>query len=192
LTKDKTYIIDLESEDFDPFLRLLDRGKQVAEDDDTGGKLNARIVYTAKQTGEHEVVAITLDGQGGRFKLKIREYALKGEKTPREVGAGGLVIDDGINLADQTNFGKLARRYSIAVKAGKTYTIDMQSADLDSYLYVFDNHSRLIAQADDVDGGDLNAHIRFRADSDSVIHIVTTSYEGNDTGRFTLKVRQTD
>ena len=47
LQKGKTYQIDmisLDGKQFDTFLRLEDaKGKQVAEDDDSGGDLNARI-----------------------------------------------------------------------------------------------------------------------------------------------------
>src|SRR6516164_8716768 len=46
LRKDKTYVIDLGSADFDAYLRLLDdKGKQLAEDDDDGGDLNSRIIH---------------------------------------------------------------------------------------------------------------------------------------------------
>src|SRR5262245_21276533 len=49
--RDKTYVIDMISPDpkaLDPFLRLLDaEGKQVAEDDDGGDGVNARIIWKA-------------------------------------------------------------------------------------------------------------------------------------------------
>src|ERR1022692_2091422 len=52
LHKDKTYVIDLESKDFDAYLRLLDKkGKQLAEDDDGGGDLNSQIVHAATEIG---------------------------------------------------------------------------------------------------------------------------------------------
>src|SRR5579862_6480339 len=48
LEASKTYVIDMISPDqkvLDPFLRLLDaKGKQLAEDDDGGEGLNARII----------------------------------------------------------------------------------------------------------------------------------------------------
>ena len=117
-TKDKTYIIDLVSADFDTYLRLLNsRGKQVAEDDDSGGALNSRIIYSAKETGMHDVVVTTFDGEVGRFSLKVREYTIKGEAKPREVGNAGLVVAGNITMEDHSNIGKLAKRHSIAVKA---------------------------------------------------------------------------
>src|SRR5262249_48605911 len=144
LTKDRTYIIDLISDDkdFDPFLRLLNQnGKELAEDDDSGGDLNARIIFSATRTGAHNIVVTTFDGQVGKFTLKVREYSLKGEPKPRDVGADGLSITATIGQNDQSRIGKLAKCYSINVKAGQTYTIDMTSQDVDCYLYLFNRDS---------------------------------------------------
>lgn len=70
----KTYTIDLISDDFDAFLRLLNPdGKQVAFDDDSGGDLNARIVYRCEQAGEFRIVMTNLDRRAGAFVLKVRE-----------------------------------------------------------------------------------------------------------------------
>src|SRR5438105_4987 len=63
LQKGKTYQIDmisLDGKQFDTFLRLEDaKGKQVAEDDDSGGDLNARITYTPEESGEFKIWATT-------------------------------------------------------------------------------------------------------------------------------------
>src|SRR5262245_6864093 len=58
----------------DPYLKLKDPiGREVAFDDDSGGRLDARILYKAKETGVHEIVATTYQpGQTGRFTLTIR------------------------------------------------------------------------------------------------------------------------
>jgi tetratricopeptide (TPR) repeat protein/CHAT domain-containing protein len=84
LAAGKTYVIDMISPDekaLDPFLRLLDaRGKQLAEDDDGGEGLNARIIYKAENTTAYQVVAMCF-GQGrGAFTLTIRE-ARSGERA---------------------------------------------------------------------------------------------------------------
>jgi pre-peptidase len=192
LTKDKTYIIDLVSDDkdFDPYLRLLDRnGKELAEDDDSGGDLNSRIIYSPTQTGEHDVVVTTFDGQVGKFSLKVTEYTLKGEAKARNVGDNGLNITDSIAQNNTSRLGKLARVYSINVKAGQTYTIDLISQDIDPYLYLFNGNSKLLAQDDD-SGGDLNSRIVIRATQDGVFHIVATSLGGDETGEFNLRVRK--
>jgi thiol-disulfide isomerase/thioredoxin len=77
LSAGKTYRIDMIAANpgFDPYLRLLDpKGKQVAEDDDSGGGLNARIVYKAPETGEYKVIATTFPpNQTGKYTLVVSE-----------------------------------------------------------------------------------------------------------------------
>ncbi len=76
----KTYVIDMVSPDpkkLDPLLRLLDiNGKQLAEDDDGGGGVNARIRYKAWDTGIYRVVAGDFDNGEGPFTLTVRADAL--------------------------------------------------------------------------------------------------------------------
>jgi hypothetical protein len=72
----KTYVIEMRQTtdpEFDPFLRLLDpSGKEVAFDDDSGGGLNARIVYQAKETGQFRIVATTFQPrQTGEYSLTV-------------------------------------------------------------------------------------------------------------------------
>lgn len=191
LKKDKAYIIDMVSKDFDSFLRVLDKnGKELAEDDDSGGDLNARLIFSPTADDDYKIVAATLDGQLGKFNLKVREFQFtKAEAKAREVGKDGLAINDKIAQADASDIGKLGKTYSIQMKAGQTYTIDLESNDLDSYLYLFDSKGKKLAEDDD-SGGDLNSRIVFRAPSDGVYHLIATSLGGDDTGDITLRVRK--
>jgi len=72
----ETYIIDLVragKELLDPYLFLEDKNKQVVDrDDDSGGNLNARIVFTPKTDGEHRIIATTLGLATGEFTLTVR------------------------------------------------------------------------------------------------------------------------
>src|SRR5262249_40149740 len=68
----KTYSIQLNSDAFDAFLRLLDpAGKVVAEDDDGGGGLNARIDYRAPAAGTYRIAVTSFDGGLGPFRLLV-------------------------------------------------------------------------------------------------------------------------
>src|SRR5205807_9641526 len=66
-----TYQIDLVSTAFDAYLRLEDSaGKQVAQDDDSGGGLNARIVFTAKKADTYRIIVTTFPpNQTGDYPL---------------------------------------------------------------------------------------------------------------------------
>lgn len=69
----KTYTIDMISTQFDTWLRLEDaNGNEIQEDDDSGGNLNSRIVYTPTKTGDFRIVATTFGaGAVGMYTLKI-------------------------------------------------------------------------------------------------------------------------
>jgi hypothetical protein len=77
-SKDTTYIIDMESKDFDSYLRIEDStGKQLAEDDDSGGNLNARIRFLPPQDGVYQIIATTFAGGAGTYTLKVRAEVRK-------------------------------------------------------------------------------------------------------------------
>jgi S1-C subfamily serine protease len=75
----KTYTLDLVSEDFDAYLRVENDEKgKLAEDDDGGGFLNSRIVFTPAEGGTYRLVVTTCDpGQFGAYQLTIRETNAK-------------------------------------------------------------------------------------------------------------------
>ncbi len=72
----RTYLIDLvhpEGSTVDPYLYLKDGEQVVASDDDSGGNLNARIVYTPTKDGEFTIIATTLRaGMTGDYTLTVR------------------------------------------------------------------------------------------------------------------------
>jgi serine protease Do len=75
----KTYTLDLVSEEFDAYLRVENDEKgKLAEDDDGGGFLNSRIVFTPAEGGTYRLVVTTCDpGQFGAYRLTIRETNAK-------------------------------------------------------------------------------------------------------------------
>jgi S1-C subfamily serine protease len=82
----KTYIIEMNragNDPIDPYLILHNpMNVKVAEDDDGGGNLNARIVYQAPASGYYIVYATTLlVNQGGNFQLVVSEAAAGSNKT---------------------------------------------------------------------------------------------------------------
>lgn len=79
LSAGKAYVIDMVSpapEALDPYLFLTDTaGKKLAEDDDGGGTLNARIVFRAPQDGVYRIRATSFNAGSGEFVLTVREQA---------------------------------------------------------------------------------------------------------------------
>lgn len=70
----KTYSIDMESKEFDTYLRLESPdGKRLAENDDRGdGTLHSRIVHKAAKEGDYRIIATTFDGKTGRYTLSVQ------------------------------------------------------------------------------------------------------------------------
>lgn len=200
LTKDKLYVIDLESKDFDAYLRIEDAGgKELAKDDDGGTGLNSRIRFAPPKDGNYQVIATTFGGGTGAYTLKVRAAgaapkagALPAAKDGKvhTVGAG-LKIESRISDNDPKNrvrLGSHAQVYLVKMKAGKSYTIDMESTEIDSYLRLEDDAGKELAHDDD--GGEkLNARIAFRPQADGTYRIVATTFMGG-AGPFTLKVRE--
>jgi hypothetical protein len=68
------YIIDLVKKSaVDPYLYLENEKKEVVtSDDDSGGDLNARIVFRPAKDGEYRIIATTLTRAVGGFELTVR------------------------------------------------------------------------------------------------------------------------
>jgi Bacterial pre-peptidase C-terminal domain len=177
------YMFDVKSDDFDTELYVFDgKSKLLAQD-------HAKVFHVPAANGVHHLVVKSFDSKEGKFNLDVQEFNLEGEAKPRDLGKNGLTIKGQINANDDTPVGKAGKVYSVEMKAGQTYTIELNSPDLDSYLYLFDAKSALLAQDDD-SGGELNSRIVYRAERDGIYHIIATSLGGMDTGEFTLKVRK--
>jgi hypothetical protein len=80
------------SKDFDAYLRLENSKKeQLAQDDDSGGNLNARIIFTTREDGVYRVIATTYRPDAtGKFQLRIETPpANKPIEAPRRIDRDG-------------------------------------------------------------------------------------------------------
>jgi hypothetical protein len=71
------YVIDLESKKFDAYLKLQDaQGNTLAEDDNSGGNGNSRLVFTPAKTGTYRLLATSLVAQSiGYYILTVRAFS---------------------------------------------------------------------------------------------------------------------
>ncbi len=69
-----TYVIEMNADKLDAYLILEDtKGKVLAEDDDSGGKDNARIVFHAPNDGPYRIIATTFNPEEtGDYTLIVR------------------------------------------------------------------------------------------------------------------------
>ena len=194
LTKGKVYQIDMISADFDCYLRLEDKdGKQVAEDDDGGGDLNARITFKAPADGNYQIVATMFNDGAGNYQLKVAERKVRPLKTEalKLDDAGAATVQSKLDNNDERGYitpSTFQKVYTVKLKAGETYVIDMESTDFDAFLNVLDADERTLASDDD-SGGNLNVQISFRPDADGTYLIIATGL-GDPQGDYSLKIRK--
>lgn len=108
-------------------------------------------------------------------------------------GAGKVIFSQqGVLMPnDPIREGRPHKPFQVNFQQGKTYVIDLQSADMDSYLYVFDPGNFKIAEDDD-GGGFPNSRIRLIANRTGAYTIGCASFDRPRPGgsRFTLTVRE--
>jgi serine protease Do len=176
------YVIDVDADNFDPQVYMFDgKSKLLGQDP-------AKAICVATANGPHHLVVKSFDGQTGNFTVKIREFTLKGEAKARDLGKDGLTIKEAIGNNDITPLDKLGKIYSVNLKGGQTYTIDLEGQNLDFFLYLFDAKGAVLAQDDDSVAP--ASRITFEAPRDGVYNILATTVEGKETGDFTLTVRK--
>ena len=116
------------------------------------------------------------------FTLAVRDVHAQKEKDIRIEGT--LTKDDPIDKRR----GGASQTHTVKMKAGKTYTIDMVSNQLDSYLFLDDAKGRQLAEDDD-SGGNQNAQIVFNCTKDGDYKVVCTVYDAKMTGKYVLTVK---
>ncbi|MCQ3808194.1 MAG: CHAP domain-containing protein [Acidimicrobiia bacterium] len=80
-----------------------------------------------------------------------------------------------------------AGRYRFAVGSEADVTIDLQSSDADSFLYLLDSGNRRIEQDDDGGSGNNNSRISRRLSGGTYI-VEATTYSPGETGSFTVRI----
>jgi peroxiredoxin len=73
LKKGQSYTIDMVGAGFDAYLRLEDNaGTELAEDDDSGGDLNAQIVFNCAKDGDYKIYCTCVGNATGKYTLIIK------------------------------------------------------------------------------------------------------------------------
>jgi serine protease Do len=187
----QTYHIDMTSKDIDPFLRLEDAtGKELANDDDSGGFPNARIIFQCPKDGNYRIIATTFAGGVGSYELTVaKAAAAKAIELALKDGAAKVEAAlTGMDPKDFVQKSSACKIYSVKLAKGKSYQIDMMSKQVDSYLRLEDPSGKEVAHDDD-SGDSLDARIIFNCTEDGVYRIIATTFAGG-AGPFTLSVKE--
>jgi hypothetical protein len=147
-------VLDLMSDEFDPYLVLRDaEGYVVGSDDDSGEDNNARVHAILPRDGSYRIVAMAFGEDGrGRYTLQAR-----GWETPDAPPAGavarlapGETKDGLLEPGDEIGGdGPFQDRWTIDARAGARLRVELRSTDFDSYLVVLGPDGQVVGSDDD-------------------------------------------
>lgn len=176
LERNHTYVIRMESSDFDTNLVLEDEvGKVLATDIDDYDTLYGMIVFRPTETGRYRLVANAMTPSEGFYSITIRDLPAL------------LNVEDALLATDLPDNGALERAYDVTLLAGRRYIIDLASDDFDAFVKLRDADSVIVSFNDEC-GTMRNARIVFEPTVTATYRVVATSYADRATGAFRLSV----
>jgi len=140
--------ISMQSDDFDTLIeigQMVDGNfQQLAMDDDGGGGLNSRLVFTFPQSGDYVVRARTFGANSvGAYQIESGPIAPPAPPPDPvrirsgQTRTGTLTVDSATYQAD--GYGAQGRHYALynlRGRAGDAITVTLRSADFDAFLEV--------------------------------------------------------
>lgn len=159
----------------DPLLKLLDSDfSELAQDDDSGGRRDARIAaFTLPATGTYYLVATRSGEEDGRTE---GQFSLEINGRRGVAGGQALEIMYGVTVSGQIGDANPSEEYLFFGQHGDTIRITMSraSGDLDSLITLYDSDRKQIAFDDD-SGGDKDALISNYVLPDDAMYILVAS-----------------
>ncbi len=140
---DQLLRVGLESEDFDPYLEVVDAFDQViAFDDDSGPDVNAYLLVALPQSGTYRIRATTFESQAaGDYGLSYSLEPITWRHNEiDELGPGDSQHPEDNSWMDV---------YTIQGQARRSLLISLSSYEFDAFLQLVDPQGQVIAFDDD-------------------------------------------
>lgn len=161
-----------------------------AQDDDSGGSLNARMRVTLDRNGRALIKARSYSASTGSYTISAND-----PPTPRPVTVANIAVGESVRARLDSNDpfdGDDEIRYDvyrITGNPGQRVVVRMESADFDSLLRwgVYDGERFVQDLIDDDSGGGLSAQFTVTLDADGSGRLHATSYSAAE-GAYTLSV----
>jgi hypothetical protein len=174
----KSYAMIMLSFSINPQLRLEDSKGQRVATTVAFPKAQAQMFFTPQRNDTYRVIATTTNRQLGPFILTMRGYQPALEKTAQ------LTADDSFEVLPTEKF---CKTYTLEMKQGVPYAIEMNSKPFDAYLRLEDATGKQL-QFHDSGGPNKPARIVFFPPKTDKYKIIATSYQTKATGTFTVTV----
>ncbi len=172
--------LELTSEDFDAWLEVSGPDGFAVSDDDGLGGYNALVNAVGRGPGVYVVrVSSAGDWETGLYELA---FASTGVVEPL------LETEGRLERRDQRDIGgRYFDTYAFDVEEGQSLTVEMTSAELDSFLYVWDPQGEEV-HSDDDGGGETNARVSVQGAAAGKWTVYATSSATGETGAYALRV----
>ncbi|MCT7948631.1 trypsin-like peptidase domain-containing protein [Ancylothrix sp. C2] len=186
-------VIEMASQEIDPFLILLSpSGRDLAQDDDGGSGQNARIVAVLPSTGTYTVIANSAErGQEGGYSLRASSNSGNRATTQQTVSGNSIARLEGIlgpGASVLPSDGSLYRESAFQGSAGQSVTITLRSPDFDTYLVVIDPEGKIIAQNNDISPNDKNSSLQVKFQRTGTYRVIINAHDRGGRGRYLLTI----
>jgi peroxiredoxin len=105
----QTYVIHMAGKGFDAYLRLEDKaGKELDEDDDSGGNLDAQITFNCAKSGDYRIICTSVGNARGNYVLTVKARGAFSAAPANSVLHGKAAPDFQADFALNGKAGKLS------------------------------------------------------------------------------------
>jgi hypothetical protein len=198
IASDGFLTVELGSASFDTFLWLFDETltTEIAFDDDSGAGSNSKVTEIPLSAGSYLILANSYSsGETGPYTLTTTfspvgnpACNVEVEQPPNGMASGALSAPDctlaqlGIDPPDQS----YVDLYRVTPTSAGFLTVAVDSTEIDSYVYLFDETlTELIGFSDDGGGGSNSLIPQVLVDAASYL-IFVNSFAIGETGNYTL------
>jgi len=189
--------IEMNSTDLDSYLIVVapDQDDLYAQDDDSGGNLNARLSLQLPYTGSYLIFANAFaQGEIGRYQLRVIDQSSAGNPglVPGQSGnpQGRILQEQGrLGPGDRTlSDGSYFQEFPFQGRAGQRVVITLSSPDFDTYLLLVDEAQDIVAENDDANRNTTNSELAVTLPRDGIYTVVVNAYDSRGQGQFFLTV----
>ncbi|MDP3377438.1 MAG: PPC domain-containing protein, partial [Brevundimonas sp.] len=200
-TPGQTYVVRLNSAEFDPYLMVRGNGIEEDNDDDpTGrGSRNSRVQFVMPDTGEVSIITTSYGvGETGAYTLVLEEAggttAVASTSRSTSTLRPGQAVTGRLDVGSDTlRSGEYMSVYTLNGQAGDHVEITLRSDQFDPYLFVQGPGEFAVANDDDDTGEDgVNSRLILTLPASGEYQVVATSYAPGETGTYRLSVSNSD
>jgi len=187
--------IEMASREIDPFLILVTpNGRELAQDNNSGGNRNARILATLPFSGTYILIANSYQaGEVGSFSL--RGIASSGvaslSSSPERQRSSGIRLQGFLGPGSTVlpSDGSWYRSYTFQGRAGQSVSINLESQDFETYLVVLGPDGGKIAENNNQGRNSANSALVVTLPSSGTYRVIVNASERGAGGRYFLTIR---